>query len=643
VGEGTKLWLLTDTDGDDRADHREVVLRGFGTGDNHQNINSFRWSPGGELMFCQGLHAYARVETPHGIVALDEAGLWRFRPREQRLDAFFGGPNGPQNPWGWVFTRWGEPIVVAGNGNGIYSPAAEMIRGWQKGRRDNLWENHRGRKNSGAEIIESAHFPDEWQGALLAGGYINNSVWTLKLEQDGAGFKITDHPTLPPLVQSGHGSFRPVEVKLGPDGAIYLCDWYNPIIGHYQASFRHPDRDKLHGRIWRVTYPGRPLLALPPALKAAKPDPQTLCELLRSPERFVREQARLALFGGDTSAVTKAVRTWSEQLDPLAPDLDFALMQALAVFQSHEAVELPLLKRVLARTPEARAYAAATLGRWADRLPPDFDPLEPLADFAHDTDPRVRLAAIVAAGNIPRAESMVVVLSAATQPRDKFIDVALGAATATLKPKWEPVLAKGAPAWKPEWRELVKTLVQPPAPPPPVRRVAQKAGTPIVAIYGRLRASPFVQGSIAAEVLTKGDAKRGAEIYRRPELACVSCHSIGDVGGKIGPALDSVGSAQPLEFLIGTVIEPQREVKEGYETLRLTTKSGTEHIGIVAAGNDSTLTLRDPTGAEHTVALADIARREFIGSLMPAGLTDNLSPEDLRDLFAYLTQLGKPR
>jgi putative heme-binding domain-containing protein len=255
----------------------------------------------------------------------------------------------------------------------------------------------------------------------------------------------------------------------------------------------------------------------------------------------------------------------------------------------------------------------------------------------------VRLAAIVAAGNIRRAESMIVVLSAATQTRDPSINLALTAATATLKPLWQPVLAKGAPAWKPAWRDLVKTLDQPPAPPAPAKRVAQKIGTPIVPIYGRLRASPFVQSDIAAQVLTRGDAKRGAEIYRRPELACVSCHRIGDEGGQVGPALDSVGSAQPLEFLIGTVIEPQREIKEGFETLRVTTKDGKEHIGIIAAGTDTQLTLRDPTGAEHTVPLADIEKREHIGSLMPAGLTDNLSPEDLRDLFAFLTQLGKPR
>ena len=643
IGEGTKLWLMRDTDGDGKADRREVVLRGFGTGDNHQNINSFRWSPSGELMFCQGLHAHSRVETPHGIVRLDEAGLWRLRPREERLDAFFGGPADPQNPWGWTFTKWGFPLISAGNSGNMYYPAPEFIRGYQGGRRETVWASGRGRKTSNPEIIESGHFPDEWQGALVTGGYINNALWTLAVSTDGAGLKVDDHPTLPPLVQSAHGSFRPVDVKLGPDGALYICDWYNPIIGHYQASFRHPDRDKAHGRIWRVTYPARPLLAPPPALAEGTSDLPALFELLRSADRFPREQAQQLLFGAETAGLVKALRTWCERLDPHAPDLDFALTQALGVFAAHEAVEVPLLRRGLAaKTPEARVAAAATLARWADRLPLDFDPLEPLADFALDPDPRVRLAAIVAAGNLPRAESMIVILSAAGQPRDRFIDTALIAATAVLKPRWEPVLAKGAPGWKPEWLELIKTL-DIPKPKPVAKKVNQQTGAPIVPIYGRLRASPFVQGSICAEVLTKGDAQHGREIFRRPELACLACHRVGDEGGKLGPALDAIGSAQPLEFLIGTVLEPQREVKEGFETVRVTRKQGGEVIGIIVAGNDSELTLRDPAGAEHVIAQSDVAKREFIGSLMPAGLTDQLSPEDLRDLFAYLGGLGKAR
>ena len=108
VGEGTKLWLMTDTDGDGKADQREVVLRGFGTGDNHQNINSFRWSPGGELMFCQGLHAYSRVETPHGIVALDAGRALALSPARASARCLFRRAADPQNPWGWIFTQMGR-------------------------------------------------------------------------------------------------------------------------------------------------------------------------------------------------------------------------------------------------------------------------------------------------------------------------------------------------------------------------------------------------------------------------------------------------------------------------------------------------------------------------------------------------------
>jgi putative heme-binding domain-containing protein len=209
-----------------------------------------------------------------------------------------------------------------------------------------------------------------------------------------------------------------------------------------------------------------------------------------------------------------------------------------------------------------------------------------------------------------------------------------------LKPQWEPELARGASGWRPEWRERVQELDRP-RPKPPARAVAQKKGEPIVRVNGRLRATPFVQGSVAAEVLARGDPARGAEVFRRPELACMSCHKVGDAGGEVGPRLDSIGSAQPLETLIGMVVEPQRELTEGYEAFRITTKSGDVKIGIIAAGNDAEIVVRDPQGQEHRIAAADIADREMIGSLMPAGLLDDLSPQDLRDLFAYLAGLGK--
>src|SRR5262245_25151973 len=416
VGQGTELLFLRDTDNDDRADQRRVVLRGFGTGDNHQNINSFRWSPGGELWMCQGLHIHSSVETPWGLVRLDQAGLWRFRPRLMRLEGFYGSANEPQNPWGYVFTDWGEPIVIAGNNSSSIYPVPGLVREHRDDPPTLIWKNGNGRKSSGGEIVGTAHFPDAWQGVLILGGYINNAVWALKISDDGAGFMLED---LPPLIKSTSRNFRPVDAKFGPDGALYLCDWYNPIIGHYQASFRHPDRDKTHGRIWRVTAKGRALTKPPKLVDASITE---LLEQLKSPDRWTRRFAKRVLADRPAEQVTAALKEWTAR-----PGLsEHALVEALGVYQSHEVVAPDLLARLCrASDPGARAYAAGVVGPWADRLP---DPLALLRPLVQDENARVRLQAVVAATYVARAEAMEVAALAADFPTDRFLDYALNQA-----------------------------------------------------------------------------------------------------------------------------------------------------------------------------------------------------------------------
>jgi putative heme-binding domain-containing protein len=312
--------------------------------------------------------------------------------------------------------------------------------------------------------------------------------------------------------------------------------------------------------------------------------------------------------------------------------------------EAHESIDVPLLSNVVkSKSPDARAYAAATIARWVDQLPIDFPAVETLADLANDEHSRVRLAAIVAAGNIARPESIVVVLSAAEQPRDKFIDTALRAAVAVLKPQWEPIVAKGAPDWKPRWRELLAELSG-----APVKKVVADQKPSVssaisVVSTGQLKATPEFVSSLVAEVRAKGDPARGAEVYRRAELICTTCHKIGNQGGIIGPALDSIGSAQPLDFIIGAVLEPQREIKESFETYAFSLKDGHVLTGNIVAGTAERFTIRDPSGAETVLQGSQLKEKKMIGSLMPAGLVDRLSREDLRDLFAYLGSLGKAK
>ena len=435
VGEGCDLLQLSDTDGDDQADTRRVLLTGFGTGDTHQNINSFTWSPGGELLFCQGLHAFSRVETPWGISRLDEHGSWRLRPKRLQLHAHRRTASGG-NPWGIAFGNWGEPFIKS-NGYGISELLPGMV---QTEFISSYWGGamtigNTQIKSMIIEFAESPHLPDEIQGDMLIAGYFGHIIDRFGSSVDGAGHRLSKKP---PLLKTPHSAFRPVDIRIGPDGAIYIADWMNPIIGHYQASFRHPDRDKTHGRVWRITAKGRPLAKAPDFSSMAAPK---LCEHLKSDWRYQRYQAKRRLADLPAKDVIPALEAWIAKLDPKSPDTEHHLFEALGVFESHEVVNRPLLETLLvAKDYRARAYATRVVGRWSDRLQA---PLKLLDRRVSDEHVRVRLEAIVACSDIDSAGSMVVAAKATDKPMDRFTDYALTQTAHALAPHWLPALKEG--------------------------------------------------------------------------------------------------------------------------------------------------------------------------------------------------------
>ena len=243
---------------------------------------------------------------------------------------------------------------------------------------------------------------------------------------------------LPSLLRSTHRSFRPVDIRTGPDGAIYIADWFNPIIGHYQASFRHPDRDEAHGRIWKITAKGN---SLKDFVDLTELSISGLLDRLKTEPLRERERAREELSSRDSERVIPAIETWVNQLSSQDSRYEHHLYEALCVSAWHEAVNESLLLRLLgAQSARARAFATRLVGRWQDRLP---NPMALLERSIADADPRVRLEAIVALSYLPDPEVMVLATQALDRPIDRFIQAALTQTSHALKPLWWPAVTEG--------------------------------------------------------------------------------------------------------------------------------------------------------------------------------------------------------
>jgi len=443
-----RLLHCTDEDGDGVAEAKRVLFSGFGVGDTHQLINSICHGPDGSLWFSQGLHAMSRVETPHGIARLDRAGLWRLWPDELRLEGFFGGGMAGANCWGIAFDDHGQVFHKSGDRPHGYWSVPGMVRGADPSGSGSEKEANQSYaaspeqyhsvgplfetspKTTALEIIGTRALPEELQGCALIAGYFGSLVEVHRFADAGSGFATTQ---LPRLLTSSHDAFRPVDVSVGPDGAIYVADWYNPVIGHYQASYADPRRDKAHGRIWRISATDRPAVEPPELGSLAVSE---LIEQLGSPERWVRYQARRLLFEAPRGEVVAAADRWVGENDN-----EEVLRQLLGIYQAHDAPRPQLLARLLGSADfRVRAYAVRTLGHWGDRL---GDGSARLRRMAEDPHPRVRLEAAVAASYLSDPRAIEVVAAVRDRERDPFLDYAIRQSAGALEPRWVSLLRDG--------------------------------------------------------------------------------------------------------------------------------------------------------------------------------------------------------
>lgn len=416
VSQGTNLKLFTDTNGDDKADKVEILLSGFDDHDTHHNNSAFCADPSGAIYGGEGVFLHTNVETPYGTVRATNGGFYRYSPQLHKLErtAQLAIPN----PWGIAFDDWGQPFFAETSSPDVrwMMPGTVLPRYGEATHKgvQLIEKDHMVRPTSGLEFLWSRHFPDEVQGDML----INNTIGFLGTKQhavsdDGTGYKTKHRQD---LIVSEDRNFRPVDMEIAPDGSLYVIDWHNILIGHMQHNARDPLRDHVHGRVYRVTYPSRPLLR-PAKIDGASVE--TLLDNLKLPEYRTRYRTRRELRGRNAAEVLPKITKWVAGLDKNDPRYEHHVLEALWVTWGLNKVDQKLLRQLLkAKDYHARAAAVEVL-RFVGHQVPDQAAL--LMQAVRDENSRVRLDAIVAASWIGKEKGLPILAEAKKKPMDEWM------------------------------------------------------------------------------------------------------------------------------------------------------------------------------------------------------------------------------
>jgi azurin len=427
VMQSPSLVYLQDTDGDGKADKRERILMGLCAADSHHETCYLSYDNGGAIYPSDGVFHRTQVETIYGPVRNTNGAIYRFDLNSHKFERFT--TDATVNPHGKIWDRWGNAYFTDATGNvNTFAEASSCYlppEGGASAKLKPFWDRP-ARPSPGNGIISSRHFPDEFQNNFLNCNVISfQGIWRVKLSADGAGMKgetIEDLVKADPAV---YPTFRPACVSVGPDGALYFCDWANAIIGHMQHHLRDPNRDHKHGRIYKITYEGRPLLK---PKKIHGESIENLLELLKEWEDGTRQLAKVELAKHEPAKVAAAAKQWAAALNKGDAEYEHHRLEALWTHQWVDVVDVDLLKQVLA-SPEPRARAAATrvLCYWKDRVPGALDLLK---KSVNDEDMRVRMHGVRALSfyqPTPQAkEALEIAYEALKQPMDYYIEHVFG-------------------------------------------------------------------------------------------------------------------------------------------------------------------------------------------------------------------------
>lgn len=251
------LYRMADTTGNGRADRRDVLFSGYGFKDTHGLTGEFLFGFDGWVYCCHGYANSSKVTGKGGKIAMQSGNTYRIKPDGSRIEHYTFGQVNPFglaiDPAGNLYTSDCHSRPMYHLLRGAYYPSFGKPHDGLGFGPEMMTHDHGSTAIAGIACYAADDYPPEFQGNLFIGNVVTNRINRDRLEWHGSSPKAID---MPDFVRSDDPWFRPVDIKLGPDGALYVADFYNRIIGHYEVPLDHPGRDRERGRIWRIVYRG---------------------------------------------------------------------------------------------------------------------------------------------------------------------------------------------------------------------------------------------------------------------------------------------------------------------------------------------------------------------------------------------------
>lgn len=636
VAQGPEILFLEDSDGDGKADRRRVLLHGFGVQDTHTLPHQLEFVPGNWIAFSQGVLNNGTAVTATGKqVNFDKTVIARFRPDGSDLQILGTGLN---NIWSWVQDRGGRIFFHEANDFGYSVVPFEQDSSYPSFIKrlvhpdspyhpptaPNLSLGGTGFSGLALSDDRLGSFPDPWHQVLFVANPITRKVNSVSFERGADG--VYHFKQLPDLLSCDDEFFRPIALRFGPDGCLYVVDWYNRIISHNEVDRSHPARDKTRGRIWRVRHDSQTRRPVPNLVRETTP---SLLVHLRSPSTWemraawhqIVERKAVSLIPGLTTMI-RAAKT---------PD-DVRII-ALWSLEGLGHFDAGLWRQLIAHTNvDVRYEAVRALSSLHPPLAEAFSLLKPLA--AEPTF-RVRNEVIRYFRDCPEplsAEHRAWLAAWRTTPdltkKVKGWDREYLAPGGVYESAFQNLLlkmvdekgqAKVPAPTSDRWTHVVRTL--------PPKSAEQKAQ-----IQQRVqRLTQVVEG------VRSPDLARGRELFQK---SCGLCHSVGRESAGFGPSL-SGSKNRTTDAVLNAVIDPSQAVESVFRAYHVETVEGETYDGFFGEETADALVLKFMGGTQQSVPFKQIKSAGYVdgSSVMPEGLLDGLSDAQVADLIRYVQSL----